>query len=163
MMYYAPYNPDSEATRMQFYFSAALTLISGILLLFIGESDQEFAFSLGIIISGLLYLIVGVFILYAPKMRDSIFGLTTCPSCKKNKVSVKEKLKSKVYGRRFSRCNNCKKYFSLPWYSLLQRLLLIFTPIFGLMVFQSILAMFLVMWFSCLLYLFYYGRYLLVV
>jgi hypothetical protein len=73
-------------------FILTVCMIFGVSALGIAEPETKDALSFAycLLEGGVIYLIVGLLIIYGGKYRDDIFGFSLCPYCKKRGWSIKE-------------------------------------------------------------------------
>ena len=155
-MTYVYISPDTKPSRWLFYFTSFVLLAFSVFLIWASDSGIEFP--LVVLASFILYTCIGVIILHFPDLRDKIFGKTACPLCKKNVITIKDKLKAKCSGKPFSKCSSCHRWLAQPWKVVFHMLILIFAPILSLFIHLSMWSMFVGFWGVCIPYSLYFGR-----
>jgi len=157
-MSYVHINPDAKPSKEAFYFTAVVAfIISGFEY---NDPDCNPDVALGILVSSVLYTLMGIFIIHSTNYRDRIFGLTNCPSCNRRAITIKDKLKAKLFGKPYSKCSNCGQHLALPWLFVVHFPLVVISPFFAYSFTESATITFIMSWFFTLIYLFYFGRFL---
>lgn len=149
-------SPDFQPSRKFFYFMILGSVLLAIMLITDGGPDRNFG--IGVLVSSIIALALGSIIIHTEKFRDRVFGLVSCPPCKKKTISIKDKLKAKTHGKSDAKCSSCKRLISLPKIYLLHSVALVFLPIVAVIILQSMAALFVTAWLSGILYLVYFGR-----
>jgi len=105
-------------------------------------SKEGLIFGVGVLVSSIEFFAIGIFIIYGAKLRDNIFKLESCPSCKTKSISIKEKLKSTYYDdNSYSFCPQCGCKVKLHISNFVLMLPLILLPFMMLLAFKSAMAM----------------------
>ncbi len=129
-------NPDLEPTRNSFYMLFCLAMFFSLLEFMDNESGKTVA--VGLLISSVLFGLVGSVIIHGSKIRDYFFGLTSCPKCNKRVITIKDKLKAKWFGKSYSKCINCSQLLALPWAVFIHFTLLAIIPVITYRFFQNV-------------------------
>jgi len=112
-------------------------------------AQDDLFFGVGILVTGLVYLILGLFIIYGRNGRDALFGFQACPACLAESIDVKIKFKAGPDEHNsFSCCPLCNQKLRLHFSYFLVFIFFGFLPFAALMVFDSLLSMFIALWIS---------------
>ncbi len=161
---YIPINPNIKPARGIIYASAVVMVSSGFLLLWSDDFGAK-KFGWFLIGSGVLYLFLGLLIVYESNIINIIVGKNQCPYCRKNTISAKRKLKASWFkGSTYCRCPSCNIRLKVPsWVVLLVLFLLsagAVTPISVGMAFESYMLWFVLQWLFVSISLYVYVRFI---
>ena len=127
-------------------------------------SNDSFVFGLGIFISSLVFLAIGLFVIYCDDKRDSFFGVDFCPYCGSQSINIKEKLKSAPNERNSnSYCHDCGSKLQLHYSYYFLGLAGMLSPLSMLFLFDSEAAMFIVLCATMPIVLWIYAKHIPVV
>ena len=116
---------------------------------------------IGVLVSSIEFFAIGIFIIFGNKIRDRIFGLGPCPSCKINSISIKDKLKSAYFEESsYAFCPQCNIKFKLHISCFVWGFSIAFLPISMLVAFDSVLLMMITFLIVMPIGLWIYARYI---
>lgn len=103
-----------KPTRNNFFLTMLIVFGLSAAIIFNSETKDSLTLGNWLLIGGIIYSCVGLFVIYGSKYRDNFFGLSSCPHCNKKGWSIKEKLKiSKNENTNLGRCSVCNKKASI--------------------------------------------------
>ncbi len=134
----------------KFFFATVIGIFAfGSWVIYDRSANEDPTFGVGILITGLVLSILGLFIIYGGNRRDAFFGFQACPACHAESIDVRIKLKAGADEHNsFSYCPVCNQKLKLHWSNLLVGLVFGFLPFGAFMVFDSLLPLFVTLWIS---------------
>lgn len=149
-----------KPTRRSFYLTVVIATVLSFLLIFDEEAKNGYFLGYWMLGATLIYVVVGLFILYGGKFTDLVFGKTSCPHCGGRGWDIKQKLKiTKISRTNIGRCNLCGSRGSVSYIFLFPWLIPIFAWIFILIETDSSAVASLVAYFLAIVYLLLYARF----